>query len=70
METKGKKRAESSETSMDKVPMQVWFTMTLKSNKKVMNHHFEVLAAFFRDHGLSEEEPASEYDRVLKIFGF
>ena len=58
------------ETSSEPVSFEGWFTVKMKGHKRLQAHHLPVLQAFFKKNNLTELEPESKYDAMLKRYGY
>ena len=52
------------------VSFESWFTVKMKGHAKLRAHHLPVLQAYFSKNSLSDSEPESEYDAMLKRYGY
>lgn len=69
-EVKKKPTTEENETSSEPIEFNDWFSMKLQTHRRLEAHHYNAILAFFKNHNLTEMEPESKYDSMLKVFGY
>ena len=60
----------SESDSAEKVSFEGWFTLKLKTHKKLQAHHYPVILAFFKKNGLTEMETEGSFNSALNKFGY
>lgn len=52
------------------VAYESWFVVQLQTHKKIQAHHYPTILAYFKKNNITELEPESAYDSMLKKFGY
>ena len=63
-------KLEKNAVQEEKINYSDWFVITMKLNKKVQAHHYDSILTYAKKQKLTETEPSSKYDELLKKFGY